>query len=123
MLLNMPRTKHSLLLGYLLLHFDVVFCRDPEKYDLPISQLNPIRVSFPIIQFLISELIPMKLPLPMYVGPFILQKSSIVTPSSIIDGPSIMVDLDIDAFGDTDVLSVPLAKFFELYNESPMDRQ
>ena len=45
----------------------------------------------------------MKDPLPIYVGPFILQKSSIETPSSIIQGPSIMVDLGIDAFGDIDV--------------------
>jgi hypothetical protein len=43
---------------------------------------------------------PIKLPLPMYVGPFILQKSSIVTPSSIIHGPSMMLDLAIDASGE-----------------------
>ena len=36
----------------------------------------------------------------MYVGPFILQKSSIVTPSSTIHGPSIMLNLAIDAFGE-----------------------
>jgi hypothetical protein len=54
----------------------------------------------------------MKLPLLIYVGPFILQKSSIVTPSSIMHGPSIIVDLDIDAFGDIDACVSSSCKIF-----------
>src|SRR6059036_1893421 len=65
----------------------------PARYDLATSQLKPI-----------LDPLPTLLLLPMYIGPFILQKSSIKTPSSMMHGPLTIDDSQMVAFGDTDVV-------------------
>jgi len=62
------------------------------------------------MDFLTRELIPIKPPLAIYVGPTILQKSSIMTSSSIMHGPFIILDWPRFASGDIIVWVISLHK-------------